>query len=71
MNRGHTRSFPVDYHIISNCLTFLELNAFYLCCFLLTYKTAVYMLVNGIITRQKQQIQKNVILCAVHWQLQH
>jgi len=26
------------------------------------YKTAVYMLVNGVITHQRQQISKNVIL---------
>jgi len=26
------------------------------------YKTAVYMLVNGVITHQKQQISKKVIL---------
>jgi len=32
--------------------------------FTLLYKTAVYTLVNGIITHQKQQISKKVILCS-------
>jgi len=29
---------------------------------MLMYKTAIYTLVNGVITHQKQQISKNVIL---------
>jgi len=33
------------------------------------YKTAVYTLVNGIITHQKQQISKGRYCSAVHWHL--
>jgi len=29
------------------------------------YKTTIYKLVNGIITHQKQQISKKVILCSM------
>jgi len=33
------------------------------------YKTAVYTLVNGVITHRKQQISKRWYCSAVHWHL--
>jgi len=33
------------------------------------YKTAVYTLVNGAITRQKRQISKRWYCTALHWHL--
>jgi len=33
------------------------------------YKTAVYTLVNGVITHQKQQISKKWNCSALHWHL--
>jgi len=33
------------------------------------YKTAVYTLVNGVITHQKQQISKRWYCSTVHWHL--